>query len=289
MYPEDLHYTKQHEWVRVSGDVGVVGITDYAQKELGDIVYVDLPRVGTKVEQAKVMGSVESVKAVSDIYSPVSGEVIEINTALATAPEKLNESPHGDGWMVKIRLSVPAEIQGLLSAADYEKVRRRGGIRALSPGPIRSCAIYRSPISSGARCLQALGVDSLDALFAHLPEEVRLNRPLEIPPGKSEYEIVDYFRARGGECANGYASFLGRGRLSPLPARAGGHGGLPLRIPDFLHSLPGGNLTRHAHHDLRISNHDLPAHWHGSCQRVDVRRLYRRSRSGDDGHAIDRP
>ncbi len=121
MYPADLHYTKQHEWVRLSGDVGAVGITDHAQKELGDIVYVDLPRVGAKVEQAKVMGSVESVKAVSDIYSPVSGEVIEINEALATAPEKLNESPHGDGWLVKIRLSAPAEIPGLLSAADYAK------------------------------------------------------------------------------------------------------------------------------------------------------------------------
>ena len=121
MYPQDLHYTKQHEWVRLSDDVGVVGITDYAQQELGDIVYVDLPRVGAKVEQGKAMGSVESVKAVSDIYCPLSGEVIEINDALATAPEKLNESPHGDGWLVKIRLSVPAEIQGLLSAADYEK------------------------------------------------------------------------------------------------------------------------------------------------------------------------
>jgi glycine cleavage system H protein len=121
MYPEDLHYTKQHEWVRLSGDVGVVGITDHAQKELGDIVYVDLPRVGTKVEQAKVMGSVESVKAVSDLYSPVSGEVIEINDALSTAPEKMNESPHGDGWLVKIRLSAPTEIPGLLSAADYAK------------------------------------------------------------------------------------------------------------------------------------------------------------------------
>jgi glycine cleavage system H protein len=121
MYPEDLHYTKQHEWIRVSEDAAVVGITDYAQKELGDIVYVDLPRAGTKVEQGKVMGSVESVKAVSDIYSPLSGEVIEINDVLATAPEKLNESPHGDGWLVKIRLSAPTEIQALLSAADYEK------------------------------------------------------------------------------------------------------------------------------------------------------------------------
>jgi glycine cleavage system H protein len=121
MYPQDLHYTKQHEWVRLSDGVGEVGITDYAQKELGDIVYVDLPRVGAQLEQGKVMGSVESVKAVSDVYSPLSGEVIEINDALATAPEKLNESPHGDGWLVKVRLSIPGEIQGLLSAADYEK------------------------------------------------------------------------------------------------------------------------------------------------------------------------
>lgn len=121
MYPEDLHYTKQHEWVRISGDVGAVGITDYAQNELGDIVYVDLPRIGAQLEAGKVMGSVESVKAVSDIYSPLSGEVIEINDTLATAPEKLNESPHADGWLVKIRLSAPDEISGLLSATDYEK------------------------------------------------------------------------------------------------------------------------------------------------------------------------
>jgi glycine cleavage system H protein len=121
MYPEDLHYTKQHEWVRLSDGAGVIGITDYAQKELGDIVYVDLPRVGTALEQGKVMGSVESVKAVSDIYAPVSGEVIEINDALSSAPEKLNESPHGDGWLIKIRLSAPDEIAGLLSAEDYQK------------------------------------------------------------------------------------------------------------------------------------------------------------------------
>jgi glycine cleavage system H protein len=121
MYPAELRYTKQHEWVRASGGTGIVGITDYAQKELGDIVYVDLPRVGATVEQGKVMGSVESVKAVSDIYAPVSGEVLEINDALATAPEKLNESPHGDGWLIKIRLSASDELVGLLSATDYEK------------------------------------------------------------------------------------------------------------------------------------------------------------------------
>ena len=121
MYPQDLHYTKQHEWVRVVAGEGVAGITDYAQQQLGDIVYVDLPRIGAALEQGKVMGSVESVKAVSDIYAPVSGEVLEINDALATAPEKLNGSPHADGWMIKIKLTVPDEIAGLLSAADYEK------------------------------------------------------------------------------------------------------------------------------------------------------------------------
>ena len=121
MYPEDLHYTKKHEWVRVSDGAGVIGITDYAQQQLGDIVYVDLPRVGTTLQQGKVMGSVESVKAVSDIYAPVSGEVIAINDVLSTAPEKLNESPHGDGWLIKIRLSAPDEISGLLSAEDYQK------------------------------------------------------------------------------------------------------------------------------------------------------------------------
>jgi glycine cleavage system H protein len=120
MYPENFRYTKEHEWVLVEGDAGTVGITDHAQQELGDIVYVDLPKPGTRVEQGKSLGSVESVKAVSDIYSPVSGEVTETNQALADAPETLNADPHGAGWLVKIRLSTPDEAQQLMSAADYE-------------------------------------------------------------------------------------------------------------------------------------------------------------------------
>jgi glycine cleavage system H protein len=120
IYPENLLYTKEHEWVRVEGDTGVVGITDHAQKELGDIVYVDLPKVGATAEKGKNVGSVESVKAVSDIYAPISGEVTEVNEALATAPEKLNEDPHGGAWLVKIKLSNPEEIKQLLSAADYQ-------------------------------------------------------------------------------------------------------------------------------------------------------------------------
>ncbi|HEV8040958.1 MAG TPA: glycine cleavage system protein GcvH [Bryobacteraceae bacterium] len=120
MYPANFHYTKEHEWVRVEGGLGVVGITDHAQKELGDIVYVDLPKPGAHLEQGKTLGSVESVKAVSDIYAPVSGEVVEVNPLLSTAPEKLNEDPHGDAWLVKIKLSAPDQIKGLLSAEDYQ-------------------------------------------------------------------------------------------------------------------------------------------------------------------------
>jgi glycine cleavage system H protein len=119
-YPEDFRYTKEHEWVKAEGDFATVGITDHAQKELGDIVYVDLPKIGARIEQGKSLGSVESVKAVSDIYSPVSGEVTEVNEALATAPEKLNEDPHGAAWLVKLRMSAPAEVQNLLSASDYQ-------------------------------------------------------------------------------------------------------------------------------------------------------------------------
>jgi glycine cleavage system H protein len=106
--------------VLADGDAGTIGITDHAQQELGDIVYVDLPKVGTRIDAGKSLGSVESVKAVSDIYAPVSGEITEINESLADAPEKLNTDPHGDAWLVKIRLSNPEEIQRLMSAADYQ-------------------------------------------------------------------------------------------------------------------------------------------------------------------------
>ncbi len=120
MYPANYRYTKEHEWVSLEGDTGTIGITHHAQSELGDIVYVDLPKVGAKVEQGKTLGSVESVKAVSDIYSPVTGEITEINDLLSSQPEKLNEDPHGAAWLVKVRLANPGEIQNLLSAPDYQ-------------------------------------------------------------------------------------------------------------------------------------------------------------------------
>ena len=119
-YPENYRYTKEHEWVSVEGDTGTVGITFHAQSELGDIVYVDLPKVGATVETGQSFGSVESVKAVSDIYSPVSGEVVEINSLLTDAPEKLNEDPHGAAWLVKIKLADPAQVSALLDAGAYQ-------------------------------------------------------------------------------------------------------------------------------------------------------------------------
>ncbi|MBN2337961.1 MAG: glycine cleavage system protein GcvH [Acidobacteria bacterium] len=119
MYPADYVYSKDHEWILVQGDLGTIGITEYAQHELGDVVFADLPEVGDTFEAGDPFGSVESVKAVSEIFCPVAGEVVEVNTALAEKPELLNESPHQDAWMIKIRITRPEELHGLLSAEEY--------------------------------------------------------------------------------------------------------------------------------------------------------------------------
>ena len=118
-YPATYRYTKEHEWIEVAGKTGTVGITDYAQSTLGDIVFVELPKPGTTVEKGKVFGSVESVKAVSDLYSPVTGTVTAVNEELATAPEKINSDAHG-AWILKVDITDPSEVDQLLSAADYE-------------------------------------------------------------------------------------------------------------------------------------------------------------------------
>jgi glycine cleavage system H protein len=119
-YPANYRYTREHEWIAVEGNIGTVGITDYAQNSLGDIVYVDMPKVGDSISANTTFGSVESVKAVSDLYSPVSGTVTEMNEALKTEPDKINSAPH-DTWIIKIELSNPGELNSLLDAAAYEK------------------------------------------------------------------------------------------------------------------------------------------------------------------------
>ncbi|HUQ91792.1 MAG TPA: glycine cleavage system protein GcvH [Bryobacteraceae bacterium] len=120
-YPENYRYTKEHEWIHAEGDTGTMGITFYAQQELGDIVYVELPAPGAVFQQKQQLGTVESVKAVSEIYSPVSGEIVAVNEDLVHTPEKLNEDPQGAAWLVKIRLTAPHELTNLLSAGDYQK------------------------------------------------------------------------------------------------------------------------------------------------------------------------
>lgn len=120
--PDDLKYTKDHEWIRVEGDIGTVGITDYAQKELSDIVYVELPEVGSKVEQFKPFGTIEAVKTVADLYAPVSGEVVEVNTNLEEEPGLINQDPYGKGWIIKVKISDPSELDNLMSAEEYRNL-----------------------------------------------------------------------------------------------------------------------------------------------------------------------
>lgn len=119
MIPDDLRYTKDHEWVRVESGIATVGLTDHAQSEMGDVVYVELPKVGESFKRGDVFGVVESVKAASDCYLPVSGAITEINTALGDAPQKVNEDPYGEGWFVKVKIADPSELEALMSAADY--------------------------------------------------------------------------------------------------------------------------------------------------------------------------
>ncbi len=118
-FPSNLKYTKDHEWLRVEGGTGVVGITEYAQGELGDVVFVELPAVGTKLQQGKQFGTIEAVKTVSDLFAPVTGEIVEINEALKDSPEVVNKEPYGGGWMVKVKIADAAELNSLLDAAKY--------------------------------------------------------------------------------------------------------------------------------------------------------------------------
>jgi glycine cleavage system H protein len=126
-YPADLRYTREHEWARVDGSRARVGITHFAQDQLGDVVFVELPKVGTRVRQMQTFGVVESVKAVSDLFAPLSGEVVEVNQGLVEHPEQVNRDPYGEGWLIVVALADPKELNALLSAADYEKYLETAG------------------------------------------------------------------------------------------------------------------------------------------------------------------
>jgi glycine cleavage system H protein len=121
MYPHNYYFTKDHEWVAVDGDTATIGISDFAQKQLGDVVYVELPEIGKSLDVHQTIGTIESVKAVSEVFSPVSGQVIEANAALNNAPETINQDPHGKAWIIKLKMKNPGDLKGLMKAADYEK------------------------------------------------------------------------------------------------------------------------------------------------------------------------
>jgi glycine cleavage system H protein len=125
MKKEELKYTQTHEWIKIEGDTGIVGVTDYAQQQMGDIVFVDLPKVGLKLEKEKQACVVESVKSAFDIYSPVSGEVIEVNNSLSNDPAKINQDPYGEGWIFKIKISNPSEANSLMSYSQYEEFLKK--------------------------------------------------------------------------------------------------------------------------------------------------------------------
>ena len=120
--PENLKYTKDHEWIRVEGNAGYIGITEYAQGELGDVIFVELPAIGKKFQHGEIFGTIEAVKTVSDLYSPIGGEIMEVNKAVQETPEIVNKDPYGKGWMVKVELSNAAEVDGLLSADQYKEL-----------------------------------------------------------------------------------------------------------------------------------------------------------------------
>ena len=126
MYPQEYRYSKEHEWVKTEEDVCTVGITHFAQDELGEVVFVELPEVGQSFDAHDEIGSIESVKAVAEVYTPVAGEVVAANETLADAPERVNEDPHGDGWLVRIKISSPSDLDGLMSAEEYEEFLEKG-------------------------------------------------------------------------------------------------------------------------------------------------------------------
>jgi len=128
MYPKDFRYTNDHEWIKIEGKIGTVGITHHAQEELGDVVFVELPEPGLEIEAGKPVGSIESVKAVADLFSPVTGVVVEVNAALSETPELVNKDPHGEGWMLKVEIAAPAELDELMDLAAYEKFIAEGTV-----------------------------------------------------------------------------------------------------------------------------------------------------------------
>ena len=170
-YPEDLKYHAEHDWARIDGDQATFGITWYAQDALGEVVFFDPPEVGASVSKDDAYAEVESVKAVSDVFAPLSGEIVEVNEALADSPEKVNHDPYGEGWMVKVRLLDPSEVDELMDVNAYKELPAVANV--VEAGMSRYTGVTDEDLRA---MLGAIGADSLEDLFADIPESVRLGR-----------------------------------------------------------------------------------------------------------------
>ena len=279
-----VKYSNEHEWIRVEGDVGTVGISQYAQEQLGDVVFVDVPQAGRKVAKGESVAVVELVKAASDIYAPVSGEVTEGNAALADAPGDVNADPMGKGWFFKIKLANPAELDGLMD---------RGGLRRFREEPLRTLMRYL-PLTDADRreMLASIGAKSVDELFRDVPQSARLGGKVAgLPDHPGELEVERAFQAYAAKNVRRRigAVLHRRRRLSPSCAGDRRLHDPARRVPDLLHAVPARDHARHAAVPVRVPDPGHAAHRHGGGQRLDVRRLDRRGRGGADGQPRDAP
>ena len=281
-YPDDLKYHPEHDWARIEGDEATFGITWYAQDALGEVVFFDPPEVGTQITKDQVYAEVESVKAVSDVFAPLSGEIVAVNEGLADSPEKINDDPYGEGWLVRVQAlrSVRARL-----AARRERLPRPASVRGLM-------SRYTSVTDQDLQAmLAAIGVGSLEDLFADIPEGLRLDRPLDLPAGVSEQEVFDELSGLAARNRHADAEVeLPRGRdVRPLRAVARRRADLPLRVPDAVHALPARDLAGRPPGDVRVPDRDLGADRPAGVERLGVRGPERRGGRGVHGQARDPP
>ncbi len=265
-YPDDLLYHPEHDWARIEGDEAVLGVTWFAHDALGELVHYEPPEVGATVAKDASYGEVESVKAVSDLIAPLSGEVLEVNQQVVDAPETVNEDPYGEGWLIRIRLDEPG------------RARRAARRRGLPRGPGRGVSYLSLTDADREAMLAAIGVASVEELFRDIPAGVRFGRELDVPPALAEAEL--HAAPRGARREERRRRGLVPRRRHLRPLRPGGRrrGAPARRVPDRVHAVPARAVPGRAAGDLRVPDRDLRADRHGRLERLRLRRHDRRRR-----------
>ena len=267
-YPDELKYHPEHDWARIDGDEATLGITWFAQDALGELVHFEAPEPGATVAKDASYGEVESVKAVSDVIAPLSGEILEVNQKVVDAPETVNEDPYGEGWLLRIRLSDPGEVDALLDAR---------GVRAAARRLVSHLSLTDA---DREEMLAAIGVASVEELFRDIPAGVRFERRLDLEPALSEPELVRHLEelaARNVDTTK-ELSFLGAGIYDHYVPAVVDAVLAARRVPDRVHAVPAGDEPGRAPGDLRVPDGDLRADRDGRLERVRLRRHDRRRR-----------